>query len=70
MVVNTPGPQRTARSHDSWAADVLGLPNYAVPLQRTLKSEVDAYLLDSQFGTMSLNFWQVSKPFYVSSDMC
>lgn len=60
MAVSTPAPQCTAHVHDTWTADVLGLPDYATPLRRTLEAEMDAYLLDSQFGTTSLTFWQVS----------
>jgi hypothetical protein len=43
-----------------WADDILGL---RVDKSRThgqsLAAEVDAYLLDGQFSTNILNFWQV-----------
>lgn len=68
MVVNTLAPRHTTQSHDTWTADILGLPTFTIPVLRTLEAEVDAYLLDSQVGTTSLNFWQVSKSFYAKSE--
>jgi hypothetical protein len=43
-----------------WADDILGLhANKSRTRGRSLAAEVDAYLLDGQFGTNILSFWQV-----------
>jgi hypothetical protein len=63
--VNTPArPQqdrRLAVDETAWADNILGLgTSNPFTQKRSLAAEVDAYFLDSQFGTNSLNYWQVS----------
>src|SRR5262245_54525648 len=49
-----------ASSESAWADDILGLNAHSSQTyERPLTAEVDAYLLDSQFSTTTLNFWQV-----------
>jgi hypothetical protein len=48
----------SAPSESAWADGILGL-NTSRADKRPLAVEVDAYLLDSQFSTTALNFWQV-----------
>lgn len=45
-----------------WADELLGFHTAAQPLlpQQSVEAEVEAYLLDSQVGTSSVSFWQVS----------
>lgn len=46
-----------------WADDILGLRvDKSRTRGRSLAAEVDAYLLDGQFSTNILNFWQVCGP--------
>lgn len=63
-VINTPArPQRDERLADeaAWADDILGLgSSNPFTRNRSLAAEVDAYFLDTQVGTNSLNYWQVS----------
>jgi hypothetical protein len=59
--VNTPIRPQQARQDATWADDILGLGvNNPLAYRRSLATEVDVYLLDSQVGTSCLNFWQVS----------
>jgi hypothetical protein len=54
-------PQRgQPSSHDTdWADDILGLGPNTRFRTRSLHVEVEAYLLDTQFSTSSLSYWQV-----------
>jgi hypothetical protein len=49
-------------SESAWADNILGLNTCGSRAdERPLAVEVDAYLLDSQFSTTTLNFWQVCR---------
>lgn len=51
-------------SESAWADNILGLNTRSSHAdKRPLAVEVDAYLLDSQFNTTTLNFWQVCRPY-------
>ena len=55
----------SAPAESAWADDILGLNICSSHAdKRPLDVEVDAYLLDSQFSTTTLNFWQVCHNFY------
>lgn len=69
-MMNTPARPSSnppsAPSYDQWADELLGFDTVTTQLlpQRSIEAEVEAYLLDSQVGTSSVSFWQVS--YYVS----
>ena len=54
------GRRKSSAHNGMWADNILGLGT-TQPLAhgRSLVAEVDAYLLDAQAGTSSVNFWQV-----------
>ena len=51
-----------ASSESAWADGILGLNTRSQRADKLpLSIEVDAYLLDSQLSTSTLNFWQVRR---------
>ena len=60
---NTPSRRQRDRSRLVFTAspdEVLGFIQPSATLERNLEDEVEAYLLDAQTGTSSIQYWQAS----------